>query len=638
MAFANIPLAKADFEQSGWQKIVEECGEKECFAYSRLFFAKAREADAAGDQKRQELFTLLGAITSFMLKSDSKDEPFGPLAVFRNSRSAILDDLQDLHLDTLKEIVVEIKDHEMRARVADVLWITRRDFRMAELAVEAYLESAKNLENPKNWPKCVDRIERATRIAVSLGSKNASSRVFSHIGGVLDTYQGEDPLFLSAKMMELLLEFGQGDPTKYAILSEKAASRAEKESNWHRARTYWEIKARWHQKQNDPEKRREALVNAAETYSKEAEAALKRSPPSFMVASIRIQSAIEAYRRAGGEKTRIEELQGILLEYQAKSMDEMKPLSGSVEISEELRKAIDQAVSKVKNKTFEEAILEFGRMCSPPRMDYLRQQAEKSAKEHPLQHLMSTMALDSRGKVIGRKPNMLSSDPKELEEATRAEMFRQAEVHDTIDVQCILEPVRQQIVMEHRCRVEDFLPIVSNNPLVPQGREHLYAQGLQTGLIGDLPVAAHLIIPQFEHSIRYVLAQRGIITSSIDAEGIQKDYDLNSTLYLPVLKEIFGDTGVFHLQRLLVEKLGANLRNKMAHGLMSQGEFYSVQVAYLWWLILKVVCIPIISSLKREEGKGEGTNSPGAQDVDPTGTTGQALDKNDPGHKDKPES
>ena len=638
MAFANIPLTKADFEQSGWQKIIEDCEEKECLAYSRLFFAKAREGEAGGDQKRQELFTLLGAITSFMLKSDSKDEPFGPLAVFRNSRSAILDDLQDLHLDALKEIVADIKDPEMRARIADVLWVTRRDFRMAELAVEAYLESAKNLENPENWPKCVDRIERATRIAVSLGSRNVSSSlVFSHIEGVLDTYRGEDALFLSAKMMELLLEFGQGDPTKYATLSAKAASRAETESNWHRARTYWEIEARWHQKQTDPEKRREALVNAAETYFKEGEAALKRSPPSFMVASIRIQRAIEAYRRAGGGKTRIEELQKILLEYQAKSMDEMKPLSGSVEISEELRKAIDQAVSKVKNKTFEEAILELGRMCSPPRMDYLRQQAEKSAKEHPLQHLFSTMALDSHGKVVGRKPSMLSGDPKELEEATRAEMFRQAEVHDTVDVQCILEPVRQQIILDHRCRVGDFFPIVSNNPLIPEGREYLYAQGLQAGLVGDLPVAAHLIIPQFEHSVRYVLAQRGIITSSIDAEGIQKDYDLNSTLYLPVLKEILGENTVFHLQHLLVEKLGANLRNKMAHGLMSQGEFYSVQAAYLWWLILKVVCIPIISSLRREEGKAEGIDSPEAQKVDTTRTT-QALDKNNPSHKDKPES
>ena len=150
-------------------------------------------------------------------------------------------------------------------------------------------------------------------------------------------------------------------------------------------------------------------------------------------------------------------------------------------------------------------------------------------------------------------------------------------------------------------------------------------------------MAAHLIIPQFEHSVRYVLAQRGIITSSIDAEGIQKDYDLNSTLYLPVLKEILGENTVFHLQHLLVEKLGANLRNKMAHGLMSQGEFYSVQAAYLWWLILKVVCIPIISSLRREEGKAEGIDSPEAQKVDTTRTT-QALDKNNPSHKDKPES
>jgi hypothetical protein len=70
-------------------------------------------------------------LSSFMLRSDSHDEPFGPIAVFRDSRSAIIEDITGPYLDTLKDIVPTIKDPEMRARISDVLWVTKRDFRMA---------------------------------------------------------------------------------------------------------------------------------------------------------------------------------------------------------------------------------------------------------------------------------------------------------------------------------------------------------------------------------------------------------------------------------------------------------------------------------------------------------------------------
>jgi hypothetical protein len=82
MAFKNIPLSKADFDERNWQEIIDGSAEKECLSYDSLFFAKAKEAEAAGDLKGYEVFSLLGAVSSFMLRSDTHDEPFGPKAVF----------------------------------------------------------------------------------------------------------------------------------------------------------------------------------------------------------------------------------------------------------------------------------------------------------------------------------------------------------------------------------------------------------------------------------------------------------------------------------------------------------------------------------------------------------------------------
>lgn len=48
------------------------------------------------------------------------------------------------------------------------------------------------------------------------------------------------------------------------------------------------------------------------------------------------------------------------------------------------------------------------------------------------------------------------------------------------------------------------------------------------------------------------------------------------------------DTLVFELRTLLVHKGSSNIRNRLCHGLMDVGDFGTANVAYLWWLLLKI--------------------------------------------------
>jgi Domain of unknown function (DUF4209) len=68
---------------------------------------------------------------------------------------------------------------------------------------------------------------------------------------------------------------------------------------------------------------------------------------------------------------------------------------------------------------------------------------------------------------------------------------------------------------------------------------------------------------------------------------------------MPAVAEIFGQDMAFHLRRLLVEPLGANLRNRMAHGMISSNDFFSTPVAYFWWIVLHLVSLPMIGVLGR---------------------------------------
>jgi hypothetical protein len=601
MLLANISPSKEDFDQCKWQSVVADSEKKECRAYVSLFATKAREAKEKEDVKAQEVFALLYHICSLTLKLDSPSEPFGPMAVFPSWRSAVIDDFDDAHLSTLEAIVTEVEDPELRARIADILWYRRRgDYRMAELAVKSYLEAAEVLESPVGWVSCVDRIERAVQLAVSLGKKNRPfTDAITYIEDLLDKHQGEDPLFLSAKLMEILQECRQGDPLKYAALAEKAASRAEAEEDglkWHRARTYWEIKARWHAIGGDEDNHRESLIRAAETYVKQAEDALKHPVTPYSVAASFLRQAIEAFRRIEGTQERRQELHGKLLDYQKKSVAELKPFSCSVDISQ----ITEEASNSVKGKTLHDSLFALAFLASSPNVSDLRKKVEERASKFGLDFAIPVHILDEKGKIKGRRPG-IHEDESESERVLTADMFRKAVEQQNIIAQAIILPAVAQINIDHNARVSDLLSFASNNPFVPPGREYIFAKGLHAGLTGDLLQAAHLLVPQIEQSIRHLLERQGTIVSGLDDQSIQDEYTLNVILYKykSELTEILGEDIVFDLQGLLVERFGSNLRNLIAHGLMDYFEFGSWWVLYLWWFTLRLCCLMLCAQIYR---------------------------------------
>src|SRR5205085_11465408 len=180
------------------------------------------------------------------------------------------------------------------------------DYRMTDLAISSYIESAKALEHPRHWPPTVERVERALQLATQWGRKSGRfAEVVNHIQGVLAKYDGEDPLFLSLRMMQLLQERGVGDAATNAARAEKLACQAEADHEWDRAKECWEVKANWHFMAKDKEQALVARVFAAETHVKKADEALRRNPPSYMHAAAFINFAIAALSRFEGLRDRV---------------------------------------------------------------------------------------------------------------------------------------------------------------------------------------------------------------------------------------------------------------------------------------------------------------------------------------------
>lgn len=597
MPLINPPVTKEDFINSHWQNVVNSSERKECNAYNRVFWNKAQEAKEAGNVREQCVFEILAFITGAAIKPESTEDFF--TEVFQN--------LTDKHLNFLTDIAPEVSDPELQARIADILWVKKRNYKMAQLAVTAYLQSATELEDPEKWSWCFERIERALRLARKINYQ--AEVVVAHIEAVLDRYNGEDPLWLSAKLMELLQEYKLGNPTKYAALAEKAATLAESNNDWRRARNYWEIKAQWHRFEKDEEKERTAQMQAAETYIKEAEDSLKGRDPSYLRASHFMEKAFEAFMNIRGTKEetiaakeKAEEVRKLLSQYQEQSLNELVPISHKTDISVE----VEIARSHVKGKEFSNALFYLAFLGAPPKVSHLRQEVLEIAVENPIYNLFPSVKINEMGKVVARQPkSALSNDPEEVEGSIRFEMYKNAIFYQQHHTLAYIEPARYQINLEHSVEVKDLFPFVSNNLFVPPGREHQFAKGLYAGLIGDFFTSTHILIPQIENSIRYLLRRQGALPSKINIDkGIEDERDLNTTLFprnYPQINSIFDEDTLFDLQGLLIERFGSNLRNRMAHGLINDSEFNSPIMSYLWWVTLRLCCLPILKPQQQVE-------------------------------------
>lgn len=587
----DLKLTPQHFRDASINTLIAKAERKECHHYSSLFFNEAKKAQKNAAKKLSVVYDLLGTITGLHLQSDSRKEPLTP--------NEAIDRIPAEDVNSLQECASEIEDAELRARAADLVWIRKRDHKMAELAVHSYIDSASTLEDADRWPPCFERTERAFRLSRSLGERSDTRPfVVDFIEKMLAKCNGEDPLFLSNRLMGLLCEHKIGDPTKYSALCEKAALKAETTRNWRMAEVHWQRKADWDSIAEDHDARKKSLVSAAETNVKIAQATAGGDRPGYMVASTYLRKAIEAYRRIGGMKGRVDEIHKLLVEFEQESLKEFAVISSP---GVDLGEAIEAAKESVKGKNLLDALMALSLGFRVESKEVIRKQVEETARNAIFMHLMDAVVVNEKGKVVARKPGLFLKEGDDYEAALRPHMFERMKIAYSIDVQALIEPMRRQIESEHRITVEELRPIVLDNPFIPQHREYFCARGLVDGLKGDFLSAIHVLVPQFENSVRILLEQNGVTTSNIDENGIQQEYGLNELLYLEQTKTMFGDDLCFHLQGLLVEKAGANIRNRMAHGLMYAGDFYSPECVFLWALILRICCLPFIRSQSRPQ-------------------------------------
>ena len=563
-------------------------------------------------------------------------------------------ELDDGTYTYLGQVLPLIQEPDVRARVADLLWSRdtgngKKDFKAGMAAVPAYLESASVFETPGgHWPHAHVRVSRACDIATRLNNRDLKRQVVEHIGKVLaahtppapsadgaeriDTPQESNesaskPSLYPAKLMRLLQHYGAADAQKHGDLAVSLAKQSASAGEPRFSREYLEVAALLRRPQAEAEavalraQAAEVLVSEAENFVR----TMDFKPLAFLMGGRKIEEAIQELRTlagaatvagdaAGGERLsrRVEELRRLHVHYEKQGVGATVTVRHSADATD----VVAMVLKVVEGQTKAEGLLAFACLPAAIPEEYVRQGEMEERQTYLFLPFFETILTNAQGRTVARRSGS-SAPPSSVmggtEEAgtspdddpnVRTRMFERARMLCHGMSQVFVHSLRERLCRDHAFTSRDFELIANASPFVPVGREHLFARGLHAGMHGDFAVAVSLLVPQVEYALAYMVSAAHHEPDGAgnartdDAAG---DINLNTALRDPnqsaVLAAAFGPQGndlVFTLRMILVERFGANLRPRMAHGLMSYDEFFDDAISpYLWWLTLHLCCLTI---------------------------------------------
>jgi hypothetical protein len=289
-----------------------------------------KEAETQGiSPEKADALRLVGVTLGFPLRARDPVRPFGGAPADKRFEALTVEQAAEF-----ESIAPQIETAQIRARFADVAWVRKRgNPASARLAVAAYVASARAVEDPQEWTECVNYVERAARLSRSLGIDDESFvSASSYLLELADKYRCNDPLFLTLRVVTLLLEFEIGNPEAYVEYLSTAVSRGRDAGNFHLCREYLALLAKLHARRKDDQARNLALREIAGSFELEAEQRAERG--ENLAATHFFNQAIQAHRRVPDSTKFIADIRPRLQEAEKASIAEFKRIAVPMNVGE----------------------------------------------------------------------------------------------------------------------------------------------------------------------------------------------------------------------------------------------------------------------------------------------------------------
>jgi hypothetical protein len=543
-------------------------------------------ARAEKNEPAAQLYELLWHVFSMRYRDDKSGDPYVPMHRSSTDRTAVVSDFTEANLDVMAALIGKAEVSEFDARLADMIWLRRKDVKMAELAIRCNLEVAKQRIKPggHQWVSATPALKRAVQLWTTLGYPDGlRTEVMSTIDGAVRLDDPEPTDYYRVSLMRSIIELRAIEkPAEWLDKSYQFAQAGRSAKDFDKAIAYFDIALSVAKFTKADARKTQIKKDVVDAYIEKARHFRSIGAAGMMV-SHHYEKAIEIARQHGGLRPLIDELHKELLVVNAQSTGEMKEHGFDFDLTDVIKSALEN----IKDDTPEKAFEKLSGLANPQKKDALKANAEKSMAEFVFQSLVSTVYTNEKGRTVARGDAALSREPNSKDAVLQANMIRDLALHQSVSCP-VIDRVRVAIINRWPNPQQTLIELVSANPFVPPSRRGIFVRGLMAGLDGDWLSCGHILIPQLENSIRHFMEQSGAIVTHMDGDQIQSELDLNTLLYRPEAEKIFGENLVFGLRVLLVEQLGKNARNRLAHGLLSDQGFSVDPWAYVWATSLKL--------------------------------------------------
>lgn len=601
----DIPFSVETFVQSPCLKTINEVPEEKTYGEIWQEFSNLAKAKLSDENLAEcKIFWILSDVCSMMLREGDHNQPFYPIMILDGKRTFMISDLNEDDIELLDSIVNHIENQKIKARIADVLWVARvpRQISDALTAISAYTAVP---ISPQSWVRGGREIaNRAFQISMQIGKK-AKFEFDKLVAGLIEEFQSnsDSEFNYSISIANLFFE-KRIAKEKWPLIAgriEGLGKRLGQEGKIIEARAAYGSAAKWFVRLGNQDKAAEMHVLLGDLWLREGQSRSMGAQSSGMAAAHAFQNAIFEYRRVPSAYRAIYDIDEKLKQAQRSlSSSNVVSLSemGRIETDPlDISELISAAEKKVSGKLVFEALRNFALISNVGTYKKYKNDVISSIKRTPLRLLVNVSMISEDGRIIAKSPG-INIDNLESEDSQRRleiEAISTLMMHASLIVQAGILPALRIINEEHIVQESTILEIVSRSSVFDSDRVNIVAKGIYSGIIGDFLTAIHLLAPQMEYLVRRCLKSENVITTTIDSDGIENEVGLSALLDKKRCVEILGEDVVFQIRAIFASPHGSNLRNVVAHGLMSQETGTSVGTIFAWWWVFRLIFIALLN-------------------------------------------
>ncbi len=550
------------------------------------------------------LFDVINKISSLGTNVNNDGITFIPRIDLANgNRSFDISDLTENDYKLLESIDLYKLPLALRSLISDILWTQKKNYTASKIAAQSYWEIFEILYDSKDYHNMINPLRRAVCISANTKLQSLYSEIYDWFCSVFISNVDQISVFCSLKIIELFFEQKNADHSIILPVLDSIIFQNIRKYNISAVEQAYALKAKCFIKLKKNDEATKSNIALAQFYYDFAER-MVNSDPIGAFRSIRFfEKSVYTFRN-NGDTANAEKVHRRLIEVQKQILPNMHTFRTTFDIS----KVIENIKTNMDGLSFEECIIRFTQYVNCESIDTLRKRTIEECTSDPLSSLFETDIIDAQGRTIIKMAPLDYNNPEKDQDLLELHMFYSSlQAQRTVGnilVKNILHYIRNRFSINDS--MVEFL--TKENCIIPEGRETIFQKGIGCFLRGEYYEAMHILAPQMENLFRNLANEVGGLTSTLSDQGLAQEKVLSSVFSLPELLDAYDNDIIFTFRGLLNEQAGANIRNRIAHGIINESECSSGECLYFGALVIKLIsytssaCNNIINNSEKIQG------------------------------------